>query len=627
MKVSLKYLMVSGLLGLVFLLVACGGVDATNTSVPTTKIATTSPPTTTKIPSSPTASATSTRVPNPSPTASPSPIPLVGLPYLVVGTPSEGGSLREPRDATLDQEGNLYVVDNNTNKVVKFDKEGKFKNFVEPTTKTGSNSNANSGTPALVATDNSNNLYVVYNNEMVYKYDPNGKNLGQFGDQQLGTITSITSDKDGNIYTITSEEYLVKYQAGKVSDKYQAKMSGEKLNDGEFDQQANVRVDGKGNIYLFEQEDPARLQKFSPDFKFSNTYAIPKQADGRPYSLVDVIVDPNGNVIVFSSDHFWKFDEAGKLTSDSDITLDNPQRLLSVADGFILISRTPNATGKIDLKGKQQTTIGSSNGDLSGQFIGANSVVADGNSNFYVGDEQSHRIQKFDQSGKVIMTIDAKSSSVNFSPLYLALDKKGNLYAAGNSTVTKFDQSGKGGFSFGKEGTGEGEFQKISGLALDSADNIYVGDAEKGLIQKYTPTGALIEKYSIKEKEEDQLSLISLAIDSEDNLYIGRGNQNGGILVLDSKGQRKKPFGSKETALAELNIISLTINSKGTIYALVDSAEQPIAIIGKEGQISRPSSGSSKLPQFNSPVSLAADEDGNIYIAEDNNARVQRFHL
>ncbi len=534
-----------------------------------------------------------------------------------------GGSLRYPYDGVLDKDGNLYVADFTTRKVVKFDKDGKFKNFIEPNP-----SQPGLAAPQYRAVDNSNNLYVFYYDNTFLKYDATGKSLGNFGDKTLGTVYSLTSDKNGNIYTITGDDYLIKYDAtGKVLAKYQSKKSGDKLTEGEFNYRSKIRLDPAGNIFLFEQNDPARLQKFGADGKFLLAFNIPAQKDGKTSAISDVVFDTQGNTFVANYEHLWKYDATGKLVSDTSTSLFNAQRLYALTDGgFLQVSSSENRTGKIDASGKQQTIIGQSNSKATSQFEQASAIVVDKVGNIYVGDDYLARIQKFDKSGKLLLTIDQKSSGQDFSPRYLVLDKSGNIYAAGCGSVVKFTPEGQATVAFGKYGKEDGQFDNLSGLALDKTGNIYVGDAERGVIQKFSPSGAFVEKYSLKQKDDDKIYYISMLFDDTGNILVGRGNGNG-ILLLGSDGKIKGQFSPNNKLVSELSIYSMAQDTQGTIYAIESSSQHPLVVIDKQGQLKSSTGGEGRNTlEFLETSAIVIDEADNLYVAEQNGARIQRWH-
>jgi sugar lactone lactonase YvrE len=484
--------------------------------------------------------------------------------------------------------------------------------------------------------DGSGNIYVNYLNH-VYKYDANGKVLGQVGDKKLDHY-SIALDKSGNLYAVVTDSTLLKYDSqGNVVAKLQVNQNKKKtdqLQPGEFDYNSFVRVDPAGNIYLFEQYYQKRVQKFSPDMKFVGLLETPKDASGKPSDVVDITFDKDSNPIVVNSKHLWKFDGAGKLVSDTPTDLSYyPKRLIALADGTFFLVGDVARTGKVDQSGKLLQPVGASNRTQPGQFESADAVVADANGNFYVADGYQNRIQKFDRNGKLLLTIDQKLVGQALSAYYMALDKSGNLYVAGSDRafgsadrVLKLSPEGKLLATIGKKGDADGQFQSTSGLVLDNKGNLYVGDEKKGVIQKFGPDGAFIEKYAVKEKDTDKLYHMSMAFDSAGNLYVA-GIENKGVLILGPDGKTKGFMDNKE--VKDASVFSIYIDAKDTRYILTRGGfgTGAVVMLDKDGQLVKKFQGEgSNVLQFKNPSSLTVDAAGNIYVTEWDNARIQRWN-
>ncbi len=47
---------------------------------------------------------------------------------------------------------------------------------------------------------------------------------------------------------------------------------------------------------------------------------------------------------------------------------------------------------------------------------------------------------------------------------------------------------------WGSEGTGDGRFQFLTGIALDASGNVYVGDTNNNRVQVFSPEGRFLRK-------------------------------------------------------------------------------------------------------------------------------------
>jgi DNA-binding beta-propeller fold protein YncE len=132
------------------------------------------------------------------------------------------------------------------------------------------------------------------------------------------------------------------------------------------------------------------------------------------------------------------------------------------------------ALGKAGVAGDSQETFN----QPSAVAIAANGdiFVADGH-----GGDSNARIVKFSKEGKFLMTWGKKGSGPgDFNiPHALAFDSKGRLFVAdrGNNRIQIFDQQGK----FITEWK---QFSRPSGISIDRNDVIYVADSESGSVAK-----------------------------------------------------------------------------------------------------------------------------------------------
>jgi hypothetical protein len=79
-------------------------------------------------------------------------------------------------------------------------------------------------------------------------------------------------------------------------------------------------------------------------------------------------------------------------------------------------------------------------------------------------------------------------------PADVTWDRSGNIYVAdgygNNNRIAKFNKDGDFQKSWGQTGSGQGEFNKIRGIASDAQGNLYVADAGNNRIQVFDGEGA-----------------------------------------------------------------------------------------------------------------------------------------
>jgi hypothetical protein len=286
-----------------------------------------------------------------------------------------------------------------------------------------------------------------------------------------------------------------------------------------------------------------------------------------------------------------------------------------VADsGNFTIRKATPAGGVTTLAGSVGTP-GSSDGTGSGaQFSEPEGVAVDGVGNVYVADTDNNTIRKVSPAG-VVTTLagsagswggtDGTGSAARFYwPWGVALDSAGNVYVAdtANYTIRKVTPAGVvttlAGLagSFGSvDGTGSvARFHLPSGVAVDSASNVYVTDELNYTIRKVTPVGVVT-------------TLAGLA---------GTADYADGT---GSAARFSAPWG-------------VTVDSKGDVF-VADAYNHTIrkvtpdgvvTTIGGVARVSGWADGLGSSARFHDPHGVTVDGAGNVYVADGLNHRITK---
>ena len=262
----------------------------------------------------------------------------------------------------------------------------------------------------------------------------------------------------------------------------------------------------------------------------------------------------------------WNFGECSGVAVDKD-------------DNVWVFNRGPHPVIEFDKSGKMlqawtDVPVTSSHG-----------IRVDADGNIWTVDVAAHRVMKFTPAGHLLMMIgqvggkpgDNNDTKDGFNrPTNLIFAPNGDFYVSDgyvNSRVVKFNKEGVHQMHWGRKGTGDGEFDLVHDVALDSRGRVYVADRTNQRVQIFDPDGKFLGKWT--------------DIGAPWGLYYVKG--------------------------------------ENAIY-MCDGVNNRIIKLNLEGQILGVLSSYGKVPgKLDYPHSVAVDSAGAIYVAEIKNWRVQKF--
>ena len=293
--------------------------------------------------------ATSTPATQPTPTATP-----------VRG--SGDGQFDGPLGIAVDGSGNVYVTDNNNNRVQVFSASG---TFLRKWGSEGGGDGQFDG-PWGIAVDGSGNVYVADSgNRRIQKFNASGEFLLNWGSQGSGDgqfqfAVGIALDASGNVYVADNGNYRI--QKFSASGEFLLNWGSEGSADGQFRNPHGIAIDGSGNVYVTDWLND-RVQVFSASGVFLRKWGSRGSGDGQFGNPDGIAVDGFGNVYVV--DHF-------------------PSGIQVFSASGVFLRKW------------------GSHGSGEGQFQGPWGIAVDGSGNVYVADFGNHRIQVFSASGEFL---------------------------------------------------------------------------------------------------------------------------------------------------------------------------------------------------------------------------------
>ncbi|EFK06099.1 RHS repeat-associated core domain protein [delta proteobacterium NaphS2] len=300
-------------------------------------------------------------------------------------------------------------------------------------------------------------------------------------------------------------------------------------------------------------------------------------------------------------------------------------------------------------------------------------IATDSAGNLHIADWGNNRIRKVDTNG--IITTVAGSGDYGFSgdggpaieaslsfPMGIAIDSAGNLYIldSDNNRVRKVDTNGiittvagNGNWSYNGDGGPAVEASlssAASGIAIDSAGNLYISDTGNYCIRKVDTNGIIttvagngVAGFSGDGGPAVEASLgwaMGIAIDSAGNLYILDGS-NHRVRKVDTNGIITTVAGSDDYGFSgdggpaiEASLgyaVGIAIDSAENLY-ISDSSNHCIRRVDTGGIIATVAGNGiygsiedgvpAKKSPLGYPVGVAVDTAGNLYISDEANERI-----
>lgn len=220
-------------------------------------------------------------------------------------------------------------------------------------------------------------------------------------------------------------------------------------------------------------------------------------------------------------------------------------------------------------------------------------------------------------------------------PVGIALAKDGVFYVANRSgeqnpsaRITKATVDEEFITEFGMAGVAYGvhsgsHFTWITGVVLDSDENVYATDEWKNLVSVFDKEGELLSTWGEAGEVDGQLSgPAGIAIDAEENLWVVN-SLNSRIQKFSRDGQLLSAFGKKGDGDGEFEMpYGISIDKEGNIY-IADWGNDRIQKLSPEGShMLTFGHGGSGAGSLNHPTGVCTDNEGDVYAVDWMNERV-----
>lgn len=301
-------------------------------------------------------------------------------------------------------------------------------------------------------------------------------------------------------------------------------------------------------------------------------------------------------------------------------------------------------------------------------------IAADSDGNLYVADTFNHQIRKITPTGVVTTfagstvcsntclsgSSDGTGTAATFTyPHGIAVDSKGNVFVAHNSSIRKITPLGVVTTFAGSTTTGNTNGTGVAAtfgsspwaIAIDSSDNLFVADISNNNIRKITPSGVVTTFAGSTLGASGSAngtgtaatfnSPSGLAFDSLGNLFVA-DQFNNTIRKITSAGVVTNFAGSTTsgssdgigTASTFYTPTGVVADSSNNLY-VTDSVNKLIRKITSDGEVTTVMGataggnidGIGKAARFSSPVAITKDSSGNLYIVDYGNITIRKVTI
>lgn len=466
----------------------------------------------------------------------------------------------------------------------------------------------------------------------VFMFSPEGKYLGRFGGKKSGLFGGSAEHElnkprglavhEGVVYVIDggSKRILMFGSNGVFLGRLDIRLPKQAKAQGEvykLHEPIEIKVDVAGRIYVLDADD-FLVKVYSPDGEYLR--ALPDEGALLAFAVAadGVYVAKSNDFTIqkydFSDKLMYRFgmkgDGSGQFKAFSGMAVIKDRQVVvadagkNVVDHFATdvgfpLEAIPKASSRIFVQ---------SAGEIP---VAVKKLAWNGKDTLYGIDAEQNAIVLV-RNGK----IEGQIKNKEVVPLAVTSDKSGALWVLDKKyRVLKLDDAGKILFSFGSEGSGDGQFGDPTDLAISASGKIYVADKGNNAVQVFNADGKFLSAVRKLDKP------LVVAVDPQENLYVlGKGGSF--VSIYSDQGALTGKLGNVQEGQPGSLSKPLALAANAEEVMVLDG--NSVKVFSHKGEFIRAFGAKGKNPgELDEPSALVQKDDVTFLVAEQ--GRVQTF--
>jgi len=560
----------------------------------------------------------------------------------------------------VDSQNNLWVADTGNNRIVEFNSNGSFvQTFGTNVNKTkveagGTEAEKNLCTaasgnvcqaatagslpgqlkaPKGIAITSGGNVWVAdTGNNRIQKFSPSGAVLNTNSGEgtepgKLKEPQAITVAPDGSIWVADTGNNRIEQWNSSLT--FLRAVGKEGTGGGEFKAPSAIEADSSGNIWVADRTNN-RVEEFDAYGTYLGQFGSAGGGSGQfaMSSPIGLTVDAKGSIWVTDPGHnkvqrwlipgFPTYTSSlgsqgfanGQFSHPADVAADSSGNLWVLDSGLV----APQRLQKFNEKGEWIKSAAPS-GAGAGQLSGSSAAIAvDSQNNLWVADTGNNRIVEFNSNGSFVQTFGTNVNKTKVEAGGTEAEK--NLCTAASGNVCQAATAG----------SLPGQLKAPKGIAITSGGNVWVADTGNNRIQKFSPSGAVLNTNSGEGTEPGKLKEPQAITVAPDGSIWVADTGNNRIEQWNSSLTFLRAVGKEGTGGGEFKAPSaIEADSSGNIW-VADRTNNRVEEFGEGGRYFGQfgAMGSGQL-SFSSPIGIAIDRGGSIWVTDPDHYKVQKW--